>query len=236
MNDVPNTRRTPALSSPLTDDEVVDRVLAGDAAMFEVLMRRHNQRVYRAIRGVMRDEMEIEDTMQQAYLAAFVHLEQFEKASRFSTWLIRIALNEALTRLRRRGRLVAIGDPLSEDGTLAVSDNVVSIDARPSDPERSASARELIAVLEDVIDELPEAQRIAFLLREVEGMSTAEAASCLGLTESALKVRFHRAKAQIRESLIERVGEGAKDAFHFEAPRCDRVVAAVLRRLPRIRG
>jgi RNA polymerase sigma-70 factor (ECF subfamily) len=207
-------------SNALTDEDIVDRILAGERALFEVLMRRHNQRLYRAVRSVLRDG-EAEDAMQQAYLSAFAHLDQFQRASSFSTWLVRIALNEALTRVRKQRRMIAVGDP----------DQLEGIEADTMAIERRAEARELVQLLEGVVDELPETYRTVFLLREVEGMSTAEAAGCLDLTESALKVRLHRAKALIKEALADRVGETAMQAFRFDATRCDRVVKAVLDQL-----
>jgi RNA polymerase sigma-70 factor (ECF subfamily) len=131
---------------------------------------------------------------------------------------VRIALNEALTRVRRSRRLIACDEAVEE------VEDVVTL-------ERRADARELVQVLESVVDELPESYRVVFLLREVEGMTTAEAASCLDLTESALKVRLHRAKALIKEALADRIGESAIEAFRFGAARCDRVVENVLARL-----
>jgi RNA polymerase sigma-70 factor (ECF subfamily) len=216
--------------SPLSDEAIVQRVRAGEVALFELLMRRHNQRIYRAVRGLIRDEAEIEDVMQQAYVAAFFGLDGFLGEARFSTWLVRIAINEALMRARRRGRLVAVGDPFGGDDDGGAE--VISLaTAEGNGPERRTGARELVALLESVVDELPEGARTVFLLREVEGMSTAEAAECLGTSEAALKVRLHRAKAQIKDALAERLGEGAADAFRFEAPRCDRIVEAVLEKI-----
>jgi RNA polymerase sigma-70 factor, ECF subfamily len=202
-----------------TDDEVVRRVLAGEVALFEVLMRRHNQRVYRAVRAILRDEGEVEDAMQQAYLRAYTHLRDFEGASSFSTWLVRIAINEALGRVRRRDRTVFL-----EDVTESADEPVAALQS----PEDGAAAREVAVLLEEAVDRLPVGHRTVYVLREIEQLSTTETARALGIQEDAVKVRLHRARLALRDLLTERIGEAAPQAFPFFAPRCDRVVAAVL--------
>jgi RNA polymerase sigma-70 factor (ECF subfamily) len=209
----------------LSDEEVIERVKTGDVALFEVLMRRHNQRVYRVVRGVLRDEAEAEDAMQQAYVAAFEHLHQFAGDARFSTWLARIALNEALGRRRRQGRFVDI-EGLGED-------EQVMVDEREPGPEQRAQAHELRQLLESAVDGLPDRYRVTFMLRDVEEMDTAEAAAMLGVSEDVVKTRLHRARQMLRDRIYDRVGAGAAGAFTFQAPRCDRVVAAVLQRIAR---
>jgi len=198
------------------DAEIVRRVRAGESALFEVLMRRHNQRVYRVVRAVLKDEAEVEDAMQQAYISAFTHLHQFEDRSQFSTWLTRIALHEEFGR-RRKVRA-------DQDGG-EVMDRLISPQA---DPERQAYAQELSRVLEAAVDALPETYRTVFMLRDIEGLSTLETGEGLGLGEEAVKTRLHRARAMIRRSVAERIGEAGPAAFQFHAPRCDRVVSRVL--------
>jgi RNA polymerase sigma-70 factor (ECF subfamily) len=213
--------------STLPDAEIVRRVCAGDRALFEVLMRRHNQRVYRAARAIVKDEAEAEDVMQQAYINAFTHLEQFEQRSRFSTWLTQIAVNEALARRQKlRATQSLTGHLEDEDGPF-----VDSIQSRQPDPERQAYAGELHRVLEAAVDTLPENYRAVFMLRDIEGMSTAETAEGLGLGDEAVKTRLHRARAMVRRAVAARIGAVAAGAFQFPATRCDRVVAAVLERL-----
>ncbi|HET8647976.1 MAG TPA: RNA polymerase sigma factor [Vicinamibacteria bacterium] len=209
----------------LTDEEVVRRVRAGESALFEVLMRRHNQRIYRAARAIVRDEAEAEDVMQQAYVNAYTHLDQFAERARFSTWLTRIATYEALARLRRRSRLTEI-EAMTES-----AEAVPALAERGPSPERQAFLGELRSTLEGSVDALPEAYRSVFVLRDVEGLSTAETAECLGLSEDVVKTRLVRARAQLRRKLAEQMGAGARDIFTFPAPRCDRVVAGVLSRL-----
>jgi RNA polymerase sigma-70 factor (ECF subfamily) len=205
----------------LTDGEVVRRVLDGDTPLFEILMRRHNQRVYRAVRSVLRADRDVDDAMQNAWLQAFSHLSQYEGGSAFSTWLTRIALNEALQRVRQRSRVSLVAEAPERES-----------DMPPTDPERRASDRELARMLEASIDGLPETYRTVFVLREVDHLSTAEAAEVLGISEDLVKVRLHRARLALRDALYERAGASAADAFSFLGPRCDRIVAAVFARLP----
>jgi RNA polymerase sigma-70 factor (ECF subfamily) len=201
-------------------------VVAGDRAAFETLMRRHNQRVYRAVRSVIKNEDEVEDIMQQAYMNAFAHLTQFEQRSRFSTWLMQIALNEAFA---RRRRLLAA---TARTATTADIENIQDIMSAPPtsrpDPERQAYAGELRRVLEDAVDALPDAYRAVFVLRDIEGLTTSETSEGLGLGEEAVKTRLHRARAMIRQRVTDRIGAAVPEAFQFQAPRCDRIVAAVL--------
>ncbi len=207
-------------SAALTDEEAVRRVVAGDSAFFEILMRRHNQRIYRAVRAVLGSEEDVEDVMQQAYLNAYQHLAGFAGEARFSTWLTRIAVNEALARRRKRG--LVQGD---DEMTLTLADD------RTPDPEQQASAAELREVMEREVAALPDAFRTIFVLREVEGLSTAEAAACLGISEDLAKTRLHRARTQLRENLYRRAGVTLSSIFAFGNERCDRVVANVMARL-----
>ncbi len=205
----------------LTDEQVVTSVLAGQTALFEILMRRYNERVYRVARAIVRDDEEAEDVMQQAYVNAYAHLRQYTGKAQFSTWLTKIAVNESLARVRRRAKYEPYDDELS---------NVEPFMARNSerDPERQAFTGELHALLEWAIDGLPNGAREVFVLREVEGLSTAEAADSLGVSEDVVKTRLSRARAGLRRALMDRTGATAPEVFRFYRPRCDRVVAQVL--------
>jgi RNA polymerase sigma-70 factor, ECF subfamily len=207
----------------LSDEEVVARVIQGQTALFEVLMRRHNERIYRAARAILRDDREAEDVMQQAYVNAYVHLRQFDGRAQFSTWLTRIAVNEAIARARRRGRYEPLDMETTTPGLIPVS----SI----ADPERQAYASEMGMLMESAIDGLPDGHREVFVLREVEGMSTSETAQALGVSEDVVKTRLSRAKTALRRELVERAGMAAPQAFVFHQSRCDRIVAAVFQRL-----
>jgi RNA polymerase sigma-70 factor (ECF subfamily) len=214
----------PAVAFEEEDAEVIRQVLQGNTAMFELLMRRYNERVYRAARAIVRDEQEAEDVMQQTYVNAFTHLGQFNGSSQFSTWLTRIAINESLARVRRQGRYEVFDDELSGIEPFA--------SRNPSEnPERQAFTTELRELLEWAIDSLPDGAREVFVLREVEGLSTAEVAECLGVSMDVVKTRLSRGRAALRRILLERTGASATDAFRFYRPRCDRIVAQVLSRI-----
>jgi RNA polymerase sigma-70 factor (ECF subfamily) len=221
-------RESPAIArstSALPDPEIVKRVRAGETALFEILMRRHNQRVYRVARAVVKDEAEVEDIMQQAYINAFTHLHQFEDRSQFSTWLTRITLNEAFGRRRKLRLSASVADQRDlNDGDGDLMDTLTSPEA---DPERQAYAQELNRVLEAAVDTLPENYRTVFILRDIEGLSTSETGEGLGLGDEAVKTRLHRARVMIRRTVTARLGATAAGAFQFHAPRCDRVVAGV---------
>jgi RNA polymerase sigma-70 factor (ECF subfamily) len=207
------------------DDKLVERARAKDPTAFELLMRRHNQRVYRVVRAVLHDPAEIEDVIQQAYLQAFLHLDQFVGNARWSTWVCRIAINEALARLRQRGRFVSM-EAVGEEALANMSN--ASID----DPERVASRHELGQMVEQAIDRLPEMYRAVLIMREVEGMTTIETAAVLDVEPDVVKTRLHRARASLRAAIENGVGEELKSAYSFGNERCDRVVAGVLRLLP----
>jgi RNA polymerase sigma-70 factor (ECF subfamily) len=214
---------------PVSDEEVVRRVRAGETGLFEVVMRRYNQRLYRVARAILRDDAEAEDVTQQAYVNAYRHLDQFANQAMFSTWLTKIAVHEALARARRRRRFDEKEAVHDRDG-----DTMGALKSPAADPERQAFAGELRALIESAIEALPEHYRAVFVMREVEGMSTAESAECLDITEETAKTRLHRARMLLRETLYARAGIESGAAFPFQAPRCDRVVAAVFERIEAI--
>lgn len=208
-----------------TDEQIVERIVGGQTALFEVLMRRHNERLYRAARAILRDDSEAEDVMQQAYVNAYSHLRQFDGRSQFSTWLTRIAIHEALARARRRRRQT----PMDPERTSSLA-SAASIASTP-DPERLAFSRELGALMESAIDRLPDGAREVFVLRKVEEMSTEEVAAALDVSEAVVKTRLSRARAMLRRELSAQTDAAASTTFRFPRPRCDRVVAAVLARI-----
>jgi len=205
-----------------SDDEVIERVRGGDVDSFELVMRRHNQRLYRTVRAILREEDETVDVMQAAYVNAFTHLGDFSGRARFSTWLTRIAVHEALGCLRKRRRLQPFDEAAGEDPRM-VSPAV--------GPENSASDGELRVLLEAAVDALPETFRATFVLRSIEQLSVAETAEVLGIPEETVKTRHHRARERLQNMLTERVGAALPDLFGFHRPRCDKLVANVLNRL-----
>ena len=216
----------PALDrSGLTDEQVVEQVISGHTAQFEILMRRHNQRLYRAARAIVPDEREAEDVVQQAYVNAYANLRQFDGRAQFSTWLTRIAVHEAIARARRKGRYTT----LDAEGSGNV-EQIMAYQSAP-DPERQAFGRELAGLIESAIDALPDGCREVFVLRQIEGLNTAETADCLGVSEDVVKTRLSRARSALRQDLLDRAGLAAQNAFSFQGARCDRIVATVLQRI-----
>ena len=219
---MPDTATVLTRSAALTDEEVVSRVLGGDTPLFEVLMRRHNERVYRAARAILRDDKEAEDVMQEAYVNAYAHLAQFDGCAKFSTWLTKIAVYEALLRAKRRMRY----EPLDD----RAEDTLMPATLSP-DPEQQAFGGELRALIEAAIDALSDGYREVFMLRQVEGLSTAETADVLGVSEDVVKTRLTRARHAIQQNLLDRTGAATAQAFMFGQSHCDQVVAAVLARI-----
>ena len=211
-----------ARSAAMTDEEVVSRVLTGDTPLFEVLMRRHNRLVFRSVRGLLRDPAEAEDVMQEAYVNAYAHLAQFDGRAKFSTWLTKIAVYEALRRVRRRRRYEPLDDR-AEDILMPVM---------PSpNPEHQAFGGELRALIEAAVDTLGDGYREVFMLRQVQGLSTAETADILGVSLEVVKTRLSRARHAIQQQLLEQTGAATAQAFMFGQSRCDHVVASVLERI-----
>jgi len=220
---------SPAASEP-SDEEVVERVRSGDVAIFELLMRRYNQRIYRVARAILRDDSEAEDVMQEAYVRAYEHLDQFAGRAKFSTWLTRIAVNESIARLQRRTRIAPLHDNEEEESRGDPMERVLS--PSPS-PEQQTASRELGYVLERAVMSLPVQYRTVLMMRDVEEMTTAETAHALDLTEENVKVRLHRARALLRKELYAQTGHATAAAFQFHALRCDRVVKRVFERIAR---
>jgi RNA polymerase sigma-70 factor (ECF subfamily) len=206
----------------LSDEEVVGRVKAGETALFEVLMRRYNQRIYRAVRAILADDAEAEDVMQQAYLNAYRHLDQFAAKAKFSTWLTRIAVYEALHRARKPPP-ASLDEPGTEGTTM-----MDTLRSKEVDPEQALLTKETAVLIEDAVTRLPDAFRQVFMLRDVEGLTTQETAECLGVNQDTVKTRLHRARLQVRRHLASQADAAAPNAFLFHASRCDRVVQSVL--------
>lgn len=210
----------------MPDEEVVRRVLDGETPLFELIMRRYNQRLYRVARAILRDDAEAEDVMQDAYVRAYTHLAQFGGRSQFATWLTRIAIHEALARVQRRKKTDQLGANEWNDG-----EGEMNIPATALNPEEQLSALELGRALESAILSIPEQYRLVLMMRDVEQLSTTETASALDLSEENVKVRLHRARAMVRKNLFAQAGSEAPRAFGFMGERCDRVVARVMERI-----
>jgi len=190
-------------------------------------MRLHNRPMYRTARAILRDDAEAEDAVQEAYLRAFAALGEFRGESKLSTWLVRIAANEALMRRRSAARRAAVV-PLRAEGEHAPEEQAMSQDPGP---EQNAQRAEMRRLLERRIDALPDDYRAVFVLRALEEMSVEETAAALGVPEATVRTRHFRARALLRESLAQEVDRNLEEAFSFAGARCDRIVANVLKRL-----
>ena len=215
----------------LDDREIVGRILRDDHEAFEALMRRHNTRLFRVARSILKDDSEAEDVLQDSYLDAYRHMGEFRGDAQLGTWLVRIVANHALMRLRRQKRERIVVS--FERGTGAVrgpreSEVPDSSAASPTDITLRAEVRR---ILERRIDQLPVAFRTVFVLREVEGLSVDETAACLGVPPPTVRSRLFRARALLREALARDIDIAAGDVFAFAGARCDRIVAAVLAKL-----
>jgi RNA polymerase sigma-70 factor, ECF subfamily len=211
------------------DAELVKRALAREEAAVRAILKANNRRLYRLARGILRNDSEAEDVVQETYVRAFTHLADFRGESSLSTWLSRIALNEALGRLRRERPGVEISS--LPQGALEAQIIRFPLMSIADDPEKSMAQREIHRVVEAAIDELPEAFRIVFITRVVEGMNVEETAELLDLKPETVKTRLHRARAMLRDNVEKKIGPVIMEVFPFAGRRCDRLTEAVLQRL-----
>ena len=211
------------------DADLVARALARDEAAIRGIMQANNRRLYRLARGILRNDAEAEDVVQETYVRAFTHLDGFRGDSSLATWLARIAMNEALGRLRRQRASVDL-DTLAP-GVLEAQIIQFPLSAPSEDPEKSMAQREIQAVVEHAIDELPEAFRIVFITRVIEGMNVEETAEILGLKPETVKTRLHRARNMLRDNVEKKIGPVVMEAFPFAGKRCERLTDAVMKRL-----
>ena len=221
----------PLAVTAATDDDdssVVRRIAAGDRSAFEVLMRRHNRRLYRLARATLRNHAEAEDALQEAYLAAYRAIGKFRGESALSTWLSRLVLNECLGRLRRKARRDNVVPIVSSTDEVEVDHmSMPHADA----PDEAFARTEMRALLERKIDALPDVFRTVFVLRSVEDMNVEETALCLDIPEATVRSRHFRARSMLRESLAQDLDTAERDVFEFGGAHCDRIVERVLSRL-----
>ena len=217
-----------AAPASTSDAELVQRARDRDEAAIRLIMQSNNRRLYRLARGILRNDGEAEDVVQETYVRAFTHLESFRGDSSLATWLARIAMNEALGRLRRRKQNVEW--TTLPPGVLEAQIIQFPLSAT-SDPEKSMAQREIQQVVEHAIDDLPEAFRIVFITRVIEGMNVEETAEILGLKPETVKTRLHRARTMLRDNVEKKIGPVVMEAFPFAGKRCERLTDAVLKRL-----
>jgi RNA polymerase sigma-70 factor (ECF subfamily) len=215
----------------MDDEQLVRLVRAGTPGAFRTIMQRHNRRLYRVARGILGDDTEAEDVVQESWMRAFQSLASWRAESAFTTWLTRIVINEALGRKRKRRPTVEVSDLdlIDEQGEARV---LIFPGIRPGDdPEVDASRAEVRRLRENAIDDLPDSFRVVFVMREVEQMSVEETASQLDIPPETVKTRLHRARRRLREALQERLGSVLQDTYSFDGNRCERMTEAVLQRL-----
>ena len=206
----------------LDDATLVELARQRDGAALWLIIKRHNQRLYRVARAVLGDDTEAEDVVQETYIHALTHLSEFRAAARLSTWLTRIALNEALGRRRQRRLTVDVG---------AIKEMAAPFSAHQLDPEQGTALEEIRRHLEQAVSGLPEHYRIVFVMRDVEEMSIEETALLLGLRPQTVSTRLHRARKLLRQVLADRFATVFSDIFPFAGAPCDRLTQAVLDRL-----
>ena len=225
----PESVKTPAKA--LSDLEIAQRIAAGDRDVLERLMRQNNQRLYRTARSILKDDAEAEDAVQEAYLLAYQAMAGFRGGSSLSTWLVRIGVNEAIARVRKRGRraeVIQLEGTTDPEGDHREEDTLASSTEQPEEAVLRAETRRMI---EAKIDQLPDVFRTVFVLRAVEELTVEEAAACLGIPAATVRTRYFRAKGLLREAIARDVDISMEEAFAFAGDRCDRIVSGVLERL-----
>lgn len=210
----------------IKESEVIKRILGGEKELYEILVRRNNQKLYRVIRSYLRDEAEIEDTMQNSYLKAFIKLYQFKLESSFSTWLIRIGINESLARLKEKDKLYH----LNETSVNFKSNTILEMpDSKQLNPQDKMIRNEAKQILETAIDHLAIKYKTVYIMRELEEMSLTEIAIALDITVTNVKVRLHRSKQMLKEKLYQVTND--KNIFEFGFSRCDRITESVMKNI-----
>jgi RNA polymerase sigma-70 factor, ECF subfamily len=216
---MPLTQSQRAEADALSDEELVRRARDRDEAAVRSLTTRYNRRLFRVARSILRDDAEAEDVVQETYVRAFTGLDMFRGDASFGTWITRIAMNEALGRLRRR-RPTVDWETYGENRTQAqIIDFPLS--AASKDPEQMMAQGEIRVVLEKAIDELPDSFRAVFVARIVENMSVEETADLFGLKPETVKTRLHRARTLLRDGLDKQLGPALTSTFPFGGRRCE---------------
>lgn len=219
-----------------TDADLCALARQGSEAAYVAIIRRHNGRLFRIARSILKNDAEAEDAVQDAYVRAFLNLGELRDAESLSTWLGRITANEALGRLRRRRRVVGLEEV---ENKHALDDEIRRIGVgvlTQENPEAQMAHKEIGTILESAIDRLPTHFRMVLVACAIEQMSIEEAAACFGLPANTVKTRLHRGKRLLRKALGEEFASALPDVFAFAGARCDRVTARVLARLGAIRG
>lgn len=217
-------RVTDEISESIPDEDIVQHVLDGDIDSFELIMRKYNQRLFRVARSIIGEDSEAEDIVQEAYVRAYEHLDQFAGRAQFATWLTKIAVYEATAR-RRKLRRLRLATPNAAD------ERIMEFESTNLDPSDDACQNELRGLLADAIDALPEDLRVVVALRMIERLSTIQTAECLGITPGNVKTRLHRARLAMQAWIDTRIGQEIRHLYEFDGVRCDRIVDRVMARI-----
>lgn len=214
----------------LSDMEIASRLAGGDTAALEIVMRRNNQTLYRAARSILRNDEDAEEAVQDTYLKAYRAISAYKSGSKLSTWLTRIAINEALA---RRRKFQHRADLIQLHQSALISEPAEGIQMQPisDSPESTVRRSEIRRLIEQHIDQLPEIFRSVFVLRALEEMSVEETAICLDLPEATVRTRYFRGRALMREAVAREIDLSYEEAFSFDGERCDRIVENVLARI-----
>lgn len=215
--------KTQSLNSTkiVSDDEAVLMIRAGNTNAFEIIMRRYNQQLYRIARSILKNNHAAQDAVQQAYIAAYYKLDSYTSSTRFSAWLTRITINEALMMKRKPDNQIA------EENTL----NNELLSDTSTDSSTIHANNELATLIESAVEKLPEDFRYVFVLRSIQELSTKETAECLNINEATVKTRLFRARNLMQHTLSEHIEKSGMQVFEFAGKRCDNIVKTVLKRI-----
>ena len=204
------------------DENAIEQIRMGHTHAFEIIMRRHNQRLYRIARSILKNNDAAEDAVQQAYISAYYKLDSYTHSGRFAAWLNRITINEALMLKRKPENINAeISDSIDNDKLSGENNN----------PETIYENKELATLIETTVDKLPDEFRTVFVLRAIQQLSTKETADCLDINETTVKTRLHRARNIMQLTLNQHIEQIGMHVFEFAGHRCNRIVSKVLKEL-----
>lgn len=230
MEELPIIGHLRALRSPSpaieSEASLVSRAAKGDEGAFEAIMRSHNQLLFRTARSILQSDSEAEDAVQDAFLRAWLALGSFRAESKLSTWLVRIVTNEALGRIRRaKVHTIPLEDAMtSPDPKMQLA----LADSPGKGPEQTALRAQVRDLIEEQIDQLPDAYRTVFMLSAVEGLSAVDIAQALDLPAATVRTRAFRARSLLKEALVGKVEADLGSVFAFDGERCDRIVSSVI--------
>ncbi len=231
MSGTPMIRQNDRLKCVQSDHQLITLLKAGNHQAFQTLIRTYNQRLFRIARSIMREDMEAEDVVQEAYLKAFTHLDGFKNTDHLGAWLARITTNLAIDRLRKAKRSQKLVDDLLNSAPDTEDQSPSASQSNGMTPERQAAMSQIRALLEREIDNLPDGFREVFVLRIVEEMSIEETSDILQIPLATVKTRLHRARNKLQTSIKTQLNKASLNVFPFAGARCDRITAAVLKQL-----